>query len=343
MTIIANAGDLHLFNRNIRSTMTMADSSTLMLESLYNEVVAHPEIDILNLMGDIQHLIPQGKTALKYTDMWSEWLIKIGAEMTSRFDTTKYLIVDRNGESLNEKILNGDCFAFFTIKGNHDFDDEVDFTFYDQLVKQGIVCEPEYLICLEDCVQFNYHHYHEADRVIQRQEGVQKVVGLYHDNIDYPEMPFWMGLNENGYRAVDVFNGVDVAVIAHIHKQYDPIFITTSDGTRCLVYVQGSMGRTQFAEGQIRDVGYTSVIDTTDLTRIGTLEVPLTPKEQYFNYRQAVVEQTQRRDFSQFSLNISEIQSDITDVRDEIRALDIDDDVKELSIRYLTDVIEGAS
>lgn len=342
MGIIANIGDLHLYNRNIRSTLTMPESSTSMLEELYFEVMEHEEIDILNSLGDIQHLVPQGKTALKYTDEWTEQFIQIGIEMTKRFNPERFKVVGRDGSDINARILNGECFAFFAIKGNHDFDSEVDFTYYDLLVKQGVICEPLYILDLEENVQINYHHYHEAHMQIPRQEGVQKVVGLYHDNIDYPEMPFWMGLNENGYKAVEIFNDVDVAIIGHIHKNYDPVWITTDNGTQCLVYVQGAMGRTQFADGQIRDVGYVSVVNTSDTTQIGTLEVKLTPKEQYFNYREAIVRQEQRRDYSQFTLNISAVQANTTDVRDEVRALDIDADVKELGIRYLTEVLEGA-
>ena len=103
------------------------------------------------------------------------------------------------------------------------------------------------------------------------------------------------------------------------------------------------MGRTQFVDGQIRDEGYVSVVNTADLTQIGSLEINLTPKEDYFNYREAVVRQTQRRDYSQFSLNIGEIVNESTDVRDEIRNLDIEPEVKDLALGYLTEVIEGAS
>lgn len=338
MTVVANVGDLHLYNRNIRSTLLMPEASLQMLTQLHSEVMNHTEIGILNLMGDIQHLTPQGKNAIKQMQLWKNEFIKIEQTMRSRLSESGLtLCVDRNGHDITQDILNGYKPALFTIKGNHDFDAEVDYTFYDYLVEENVVTEPLYMIV--DGVQFNYHHYEEADRPIERHADARAVVGLYHDNIDYPEMPFWMG-HLGGYQAVNVFNGVDMAIIAHIHKPYEPVWIETSNGGRCLVYVQGSMGRTQFTDGQIRDEGFVSAVNTQCLEEVGTLQIPLIPKEQFFNYNQAITEQTQRRDFSQFSLNVGEIEAHTADVRDEIRSLNIEEEVKALGIQYLTEVLE---
>lgn len=339
MSIVANFGDLHLYNRNIRSTLLMPEASLQMLKQINEDVLAHEEIGILNILGDIQHLTPQGKNALKHMNAWKGEFIQLEETMRSRLHTSGLtLVIDREGNDITQEVLHGSKSALFALKGNHDFDNETDFTFYDYLVSENIITEPRYIVV--DSVQFNYHHYNEADALIVTDDSARAVVGLYHDNIDYPEMPFWMG-DLGGYQAVEIFNGVDMAVIAHIHKPYEPVWIETTNGGRCLVCIQGSMGRSQFTDGQIRDTGSMTIVNTQNLEELGKLEVQLIPKEEYYNYNRAVTEQEQRRDYSNFSLNVSSIVADTADVRDKIRELDIEDEVKELGIRYLTEVLES--
>lgn len=335
-------GDLHLHTKEMRSTKRMVDNNVVMLEGLYDVLVEEPGIKLLEFIGDIGHAVPTGKNTLTETAKWTHWFRKIGELMKERYDATRIRVLESgvvDGEStIGDKIADGNLYPLFVVKGNHDIDNEGNFTYYDMLLAEGIMCNPDGLI-IDETTQVNFYNYGEADKVYEKEDGVEQVIGLYHDVIANEESPFWVGVHP-AYESTEILRGIDLGIVGHIHQKEDPIFVETDEGTS-VQWTFGSMGRTSFTQGQVRDVGYCALVDTEDLEKLGTVEVPLIPKDEYFNFRAEIEKRQKDKTYEDFSLGLGDdIKRTYEDPRDEIRNMDgMEDSVREVCIEIMDEIM----
>lgn len=339
-------GDLHLDTKEIRSTLKLVDNNVVMLKGIYDYLVADEEIKLLTFLGDIQHKIPQGKNTMKETDLWKYWFRKIGRLMAGRFpaDAVRILeTLEEDDTSSMEMILDGEIYPVFTLKGNHDVDNEVDYTFYDSIVNEGLLINPEGLV-IEGTTQINFHNYGFAETEYQREDGVTQVIGLYHDVIATEESPFWVGTHP-AYPVDKILDGIDLGVIAHIHSNSDPIFVETESGGEAVAWTLGSMGRTAFSAGQIRDVGYCALIDTDDITQLGLVEIDVIPQGVYFNFKGEMLVREQRKSYADFNLGLDDVVvRQYTDPREDIRNIEgLDEGVLGVCLSIMDEIMEGVT
>lgn len=338
---ILKVGDLHLYTKEIRSTKKMIENNVVMLEGIYNLLISDEEIKLVLFGGDIQHRTPSGKNTLYETSLWRYWFKKIGLLMQKRYEKNSVRVIDREiGQKLEKQLDDGEILPLFTLEGNHDVDNEVEYTFYDDLLSNGYLVNPLQLV-IEEETQINFHNYGEAAIKYEKLLGVNSVIGYYHDTVVTEEMPFWTG-GKDEYVAEKVLDGVDLGVINHIHNNYDPIYVNTESGGQSVAWVMGSMGRTSFSEGQLRDHGYCGLVDTNNLEELGTVEIELIKKEEYFNYKAELKSRQNKKDYKDFSLDIGEdVVRQYQDPRNDIRALeDLDDSVVAVCLEILDEVMD---
>lgn len=348
-------GDLHLYNQEIRSTLKMVDNNEVMLKNLYQHIVEDETIVFVASMGDIQHKTPTGKNTLKETRIWERYLIKIGELLKQRIisyglhlDNVIQVFTDDGEYPFMEKMLNDKVYPFFTLKGNHDEDNDriknkenLVFTFYDSLIDDGIIFNPKTIITNFNniTVQFEFFNYGFADRAWTKHENVEQTVGLFHDTIDSGELESGL-LHGEYYKLENICEGLDLIIDGHIHTLYTPVKLNYH-GQDVIFWIVGSMGRTSFVDAQIRDVGYCGQFVIGDLVNLSVVEIDLIPKEEYFDYRQMIIQRDTNRDYKNFSVQIEDVQIDRYDPRNDISNLDIEDSVKNLCIKYLTEVMES--
>ena len=340
---VLHVGDLHLDTKEVRSTKKLVENNEVMLKGIYDTIVADEEIELLIFMGDIQHKIPTGKNTLMETTKWKSWFKKIGEVMKERYQSDRVKVIEPKKEgkdSLSKKIEKGEIYPVFTLRGNHDIDNEIPYTFYDNVVDDGLMCNPERLV-IDGETQYNFYNYGEADKTIKKKKGVKQVIGLYHDVVVTEESPFWVG-KDPAYPAETILEGIDLAIIGHIHSNSDPIYVETESG-QSVAWTFGSMGRTSFSEGQIRDVGYCALVDTEDITQLGLVEVEVIKGVEYFNMKAELKKRENKREYKDFSLKIEDghVRTH-TDPRDDIREMEgLEDKVRDVCLDILHEVMEG--
>lgn len=321
-------GDLHLHTKELRTTKKYVENNMVMLDNLYNEVNANENIRYVVLLGDIQHKTPTGKNTLYETNKWRTRLRDIGEILKSRYskfekeDNISIILRDvpllnyNNSTELNfeEQLATGEVLPLFTLQGNHDIDKDEEYTFFTQCIEDGTLVNPSQILTNE--VVLNMHNYGEADKEysVPTEYSNSKIVGVYHDMIPMGEIETWLLLEFNkkypNTNSDKILSRVDLAIVGHNHKHIPPTEYIYEEGLPTtfvnevpIIWYIGSMGRTSFVKGQIRDNGYCGLVNMENIELQAIIEVPLIPKEQFFSYEDSLKLQQRNRDFKDFTLS----------------------------------------
>ena len=337
------AGDLHLYDKELTTTKGMRENSIIILEQLYKYLEEHTDINLCIFEGDIQHKTPSAKDSLYHVSRWKYWFNKIGNLMAER--SPKLVVVPRNKEDKNENHPMPS--PLFTLKGNHDdaveLRSSVSYTLFDDLLFEGILRNPRGIIYKDAgkmyYIQFN--NYQEADypvpTEILNQEGI-KVIKLFHDAIDVPAQGNWIKLDKKAYKGEEVLKDAHLGIAGHIHDPLKPTVIKTSDDKKAIFLQTGSLGRTSAAEGNLRNHGYCTVLDTTDGLKVTEVKLPLMPSDDYYDWGAIMFNQQQKDAVSNrknFNVSLGEYERQSYDPKEDIKNMDITSDVKENCLEVL--------
>lgn len=346
-------GDLHLRERELSTTKGLVESSSQMLDGIIKVLEDDPEIKMVFFLGDIQHDTPRSKRTLRETTIWKSKLSRIGGIVSER--TPKTIIVPRENEE--EDLLNKKL-PLFSLVGNHDIENKMksayvgyNYTFFDDLIYTGILQNPRGVLYKDGgtvyYVQLN--NYGEAetpilDSIKELDENI-KYIKLLHDTVVTPDSPSWMSLlgEDEYYLAEDILGDCDLAVCGHIHEPLPPITVQGNGelGTKEAIYIQtGSMGRTSMTDAHMRDYGFCTVVDTSEGIHTTELRIPLMSVENYYNWKQIRLNQNKKeaiKSGNMFKLDFGSVELTSNDPREDIRELEIEEDVKENCIQAIND------
>ena len=339
-------GDLHLFDKELSTTKGFRENNTVMLERLYDYLKEHEEVCLCIFEGDIQHKTPSAKDSLYHVSRWKHWLHKIGDLMAERLP--EIAVIPREGNEKNENHPMPS--PLFTLKGNHDMASElrssVDYTLFDDLLFEGILRNPKGIVYKDAgkryYIQFN--NYQEADAPVPEEilkEKDIKVVKLFHDAIDVPTQGTWVKLDKKAFNGSDVLQNTHLGIAGHIHDPLKPVVVETLNGKKSIFLQTGSMGRTSAADGNVRDHGYCTVLDTTDGLKVTEVKVPLIPSEDYFDWGAIMYNQQQRdalKNRKNFNVSLGDYERKSYDPKEDIKNMDITEDVKENCLNVLDNV-----
>lgn len=320
--------DLHLTDREMSSTDNMAENSGRILDNILNTLIQDETIKVLILAGDIQHKIPTNRRLV------TSWVIKLNQikdVLLKRFP--KEAVVYNNEEIVEE--VN----PLISLKGNHDIHKEGKYTFFDELEDLGVV--GRYTNLVWKGVQYNLYDYGRAGEGLTnefaKKDNVDKVVGLYHDAFAYEGCPNWMRDNiGNGVYDLSELEGIDVAVIGHIHDRIKPIKVSHETG-ETLFWQPGCIARTSYSAPNKRDEGYSALIDS-DTLNLYAYDIPVVPYQQYFKTLTNDLKKERVNGLKEFSLNLSETVVNFNSYEDEIKEMDVDEAIKDKAIILIDDV-----
>ena len=363
-------GDLHLYNKELSSTKGMVENNMIMLENIYSFLEENEDIKLLIFLGDIQHITPSGKNTLKEVTKWKKAFKKIGELMKPRFerDLVKVIFNTRADEHPFEDFYSalddGDAYPVFTLKGNHDIDtermlfsksteeaEEEPYTFFDICIDEGLLVNPNQII-LDGKVLLNFYNYAEYSIPYPSYKGVEYTIALMHETILTVDSPNWVVETKAGLDPKE-FIFADLVIDGHIHENYPPRLVENAKGTTSVVWIIGSMGRTQISgdannimKGQVRDVGYSCLIDTQDFSALPLVEIDVMPHDKYFNMRTRTNVLAEREEVRNFNFNLKKSNSDtnfiITHDKTPIEVIqeveDVEQNVKDICISILTSI-----
>lgn len=344
-------GDLHLYNREMRSTKGYVENNEIMLKNLYTFIEENEVVKYVIFLGDIQHKTPTGKNTLQETRKWKEWFKKIGEVVRKRFEPKRAKVNMRDGSNFLVEMLKGTKQPLFTLQGNHDVDKEIEYTFYDELIEEGLLVNPETMII--DKTQINFHNYGETMKRVPVLKDVEKVIGIYHDVIPNSQGATWMKFSaqKNKVDTKRVLSRVDLAVVGDVHTRMHPEIVHFSPmemkryrarNNEPVIWYTGSMGRTSTDIGQMRDYGYCSITDVNDITIYGDVDIPVLEKEKYFDLQRVVEEKTKRREFEDFRLGTEDGVINDNKTPQQVVAETIKDpEIRDLCIELLDRVMDG--
>ena len=327
-------GDLHLYDREMKTTKGMVKNNLVMLEGLYDFIEQDPEISIILFAGDIQHKTPR---KLKESYQWRVWFKKLGHLMQSRWDEhnlwEQVTIIYRD-----EPPVMG-AYPVFSLRGNHDSEvinrRQDDFTFFDELEQEGLIQNPKALIT--DTSYIDFRNYGEADLVNEGQDV--PVITLLHDLVYHSQSKSYIDLikqtqPDTSYDAHQVLLTTDLALVGHIH---DPEDVVTEqiNGREVRILQGGSMGRTSATQVNYRDIGYTYTVDLDTLS-LTKNEIPLLPYKEFFDIRDILKRTHKQDEFADFSLTLEDVEMSQYSVVESIQAaVGVDAKVKQEALRLL--------
>lgn len=348
-------GDLHLYNREMRSTKKMIENNEVMLKNLHDFIEENENIHTVIFLGDIQHRTPYGKNTLSETMKWEYWLEKMGKMVLKRFVKKKSKVkmresgrdVCEDGITFSQQLKERKGYPLFTLRGNHDIDNDGSFTFFDSCIKKGLLINPQIVVI--DNTQYNFHNYGELEK--EYEVVAENIVGLYHDVIPTGDSQDWAVLDfkAKDYEDTvdDILGRVDLAVVGHIHTIFDPIthvFEDNSKNTRgndVVVWYTGSMGRTASDKGQLRDVGYCGLIENSNLKSFGRVEIELIPVGEYFDLINITKRKADDEQFKDFTLGLKDtIHSEQLTPIEIINQTVEDIEVRKTCIEIMEEVLE---
>src|SRR5699024_10382528 len=281
-------GDLHLYDREMRSTKKMIENSSVILEELYDFLIENEDVVLLNINGDIQHTTPINKYKRKEVAKWRNMFRKIGKLMKERFreNVKGFKLVGVDKETTKEFKV-GNINPIFTTKGNHDIDNELGHTFYDELIEEGLIINVEgLLVNVEDKKTFfSYRDYGTMQRKLPKLGKGTDIIALEHNDILHDESILWNvpDAEEKFIKAEEAVKGTDVTILGHLHDKIDPLYIG-EEGKAPVLWQVGSMARTAFRDNEKRDVGYGAAMEFGDVENFITVEFDLIPYKEYFSY-----------------------------------------------------------
>lgn len=311
------------------STSRMVENSGVILDNIYQELLDNPHIKVLILAGDLQHKIPNNRQLV------TSWIVKlktIREELVKRFPED--VKVYKDGDLVEPNKVN----PLISLKGNHDIHKEGKFTFFDELETLGYIGRYDSIVW--GGTQYNLYDYGQADKglegVYERKED--KVVGLFHDAFAYPGSPKWMMDNVgNGIYDLSQLQGLDVAIIGHIHDRISPIKVSHEDKSETIFWQPGCIARTSYSTPNKRDTGYSAYIDNTSLNMYA-LDIDVVSSKGYFKELKNDLKKAHENSLKEFSLNLSETTINFNSYEEEIQAMEVEESVKDKAILLIDEV-----
>lgn len=324
--------DLHLSDRELNSTYKMVENSDIILENIKQKLIDNPTIKVVVLLGDIQHRIPADRRQII---QWMNKLREIRTILEDRMPDN--LVVYKGEEVVNREDIN----PLISLKGNHDYDKRSNYTFFDELEDLEFIGRYTKFIYGDN--QYNLYDYGKGnlglDNVYKKEDNVNKVIGAYHDTFAYVGCPKWMedDAKEGKAYTLDDLEGLDVAIVGHIHDREEPIKHKHDNGTETLFWYPGCIARTQHKESTRRDKGYSGLIDNNSL-RIYECDIDVIKPDEYFKTLQREVKKSRENTLKDFNLKLEENIIDFDSYEDEINSKEMEDNVKERSISLIQEV-----
>lgn len=333
-------GCVHLYDREMRTTKKMVENSRVILDEIYNFLKENEDIVLFTINGDLQHKTPTNKFNRKEVFYWRNKIRQIGELMSTRFKKLKGYQVVGVSDEVKKGLKDGTINPIFTTKGNHDIDNELKYTFYDELLDEGLIVNAKGLLVKTDVGNtfFSFRNYGTENRKIPKFKKPTQVIGLEHNDILHEESSLWKVPNakEKFLQAQDVVKDTDVVIMHHIHEKIDPLKITQKDGTESILWQVGAIGRTSFTDESKRDVGYGAVMEFGDIENFYPVEFDLIPYKEYFSYAKAVKQKQYDKEYKDFTLGVQDYEIQSTSYKDDILQLDgVEDSVKDYAIQVL--------
>lgn len=337
-------GDLHLYYKEMKSTKKMVENNEVMLKGVYDALVADEDIKLLIFLGDIQHYTPRD---LGEISKWMDWFKQFGELMLTR-TPVNLKVLEREGEP-NPKFK----YPVFSLRGNHDSTvknkQEIDFTFFDMLSKNGLLQNPKGLV-FNDGPQLVYYDFRNfGDAYQELPETIDhryKVISLFHDVLTHEYSPAWVKMaleTVKTYDAPKCLLGVDFGIVGHVHDPEDIVEVVTTDQDSTPLWQIGSMGRTSVGGTNFRDVGYSVIVDTSDsVLDVNLLEIPVIPANDYFDFSTRLVNDNKKVAYKNFNLKMDELEISQRNIYDDIKAAEVDQLVKDAALSILQRVDDQA-
>lgn len=324
-------GDLHLYDREMRTTKRMVENSRVILDELYKYLKENEDIILLNINGDIQHKTPTNVYNRKEVAHWRRMFTKIGQLMQQRFKKFKGYNLVGVTDKVRDKFKKGEIYPIFTTKGNHDYDKDSIHTFYDDLIDEGLIVRAEGLLVAVDKKRtfFSYRDYGVETREVPEFKTATDVIALEHNDVLHEESLLWQvpKAEEKFLKAEEVVEGTDVTILHHIHEKVDPIYIGNKKDK--VLWQVGSIGRTAYQDESKRDVGYGALMKFGNTTEFATVEFDLIPYREYFSYKKIERKQAREHDFKDFMLKIDDYEISKVSYEEDIDNFEgVEDEVK---------------
>lgn len=292
----------------MKSTRSTLQNNDMMLDSIYKTVEEDDEIGLVVFLGDIQHTTPR---VIKNVSHWRRWFVKLNKLMIDREH------VDVNFRYPEDKRYKNES-RVISVKGNHD--DEIfnrrqnDYTFFDELESEGLISNPEQVIFEDNgnVVVYDIRNYGDAGRKLPEElQDKALTIAFTHDNImhEYSDEFIRMIVEDaGGFEVEDIGVGVDIMINGHIHDKVEPQAVTVRETGKPVIFmINGSLARTSLAKGNLRDVGYGTILDTTeDELDVQEVEFKVLPYTEYFDLKGYQHKQRLNEATKDFTLGLDE-------------------------------------
>lgn len=333
-------GDLHLYDREMRTTKKMVENSRVILDKLYEYLKENEDIILLNINGDIQHKTPSTLRGRGEVAYWRRMFRKIGELMLERFSKVGGYSLVGVSEDIKEKLKKGDIYPIFTTRGNHDNEKDTIHTFYDDLLVEGLIVNPRGLLVSVqgNRTYFSYRDYGIKKRELPKFKRKTEIIALEHNDVLHDESLLWNvpGAEKKFLSAEEVTAGVDVTILHHIHERVDPLYI---GGDNRVLWQVGSLGRTAYDDSHKRDVGYGALMEFGNVEDFYTVEFELIPYKEYFSHKKIMRSRMREKELQDFSLKVDEYEIEVIDYEKEINKLEeVDEEVKKYAIGIMKEI-----
>lgn len=269
----------------MKSTRGVIENNKIMLDSIYKKVEEDVDIGLVLFLGDIQHTTPRD---IKQVSQWRKWFLELNMLMADR-DMTDITLRYRDDHPHPNDL------RVVSVKGNHDFEiynkKANDYTFFDELESEGLIGNPDQVVFNDNGnpVVFDLRNYGEADRLLPAEmQDKALTVAFTHDNIQTEFSDEFVKMiveKAGGYSVEDIGVGVDLMINGHIHTKFPPQTVNIEEsGKPCVYKICGSIARTSLSRGQMRDVGYGILLDTSEEELdVEDVEFDILPYKEYFD------------------------------------------------------------
>ena len=314
---IIEVPDVHLYDKNIGSTLDYDGESLFILDSVLEvcdkvmEETGNTNTHVV-FGGDLFHA--------RLTDM--EFFAGVCNKLTK----------------LKEKVK-----GVYSLKGNHDISAKFKYSFYDLIIDLGVVSKTDKLVFGNGEVVVNIFDYAlDTDQLqCERCEGNKTNIGVYHNNI------IEVGLAEEepiGIR-IDpekdgIFDNIDIAIINHIHTRMGDRS-SLINGRSVRMITPGSVGRPgNFKYHEREDAVLPRITIYEDYSvKVSFITIFLTPVEEFFDLRKSLEIKRIKNNFKVFSDSIESLNITFEDAAMVIAKMkDIDEKIKTKTINYIKQV-----
>lgn len=305
---LLNIPDLHLYDKNISSTVDYKDECIRILEAVVS-IVEKEELDAVVIGGDMYHGM------LTKLDFYLE--------------TIKY--IKRLKEKMDDNLL--------TIKGNHDISAKHSFTFYDLTVESLNLNRERTISYCNGNVVVNLFDYTDSisNLVRSRAEDCKVHIGIYHNFIT-PKGLMLNATDKVKFYPEDsnIFDNIDVAIINHIHAQ-GGLTECVVNGNKLKVLIPGSLNRISLSESHLRNNAFLPLVEVDDEFNVDAkfIEIGLTDIDEFFNIKKSLEIKKVAASFNEFSNKLESIKLSFDKPENDLEKLDIDEEIKQLGLYYL--------